>query len=138
MSATDAAQKYETVFICRPTVAEEKVDDMVAKVVRLIEKEKGTVRKQDKWGKRRLAYRIQGQEEGWYVELEIEGSPKMLTALDGHFRVNEDILRHLTVKAEKPEEPRPPRRGEGEGRRGDTDRPMRPRREMDESRDLGR
>ncbi|MEK7764761.1 MAG: 30S ribosomal protein S6 [bacterium] len=138
MSTTEAAQKYETVFICRPTLAEEKGDDMGAKVGRRIEKEKGTGQKQYKWGKRRLAYRIQGQEEGWYVAMEIEGQPKMLVALDGHFRVNEDILRHLTVKAEKPEEPRPPRRGEGEGRRGDTDRPVRPRREMAESRDLGR
>ena len=134
MSTTIDAQKYEAVFICRPTVAEDKVDDLTAKVVRLIEKEKGTVRKQDKWGKRRLAYRIRGQEEGWYVVMEIEGPPKMLAALDGHFRVNEDVLRHLVVKAEKPEEPRKPRRGEGEGRRGDTDRPERPRREPVESR----
>jgi small subunit ribosomal protein S6 len=102
----------------------ETADDMIVKlndaIVKLVEKEGGSVIKTDDWGRRRLAYPIKKKTEGYYVLLEIEGSGQEIAELERRMRVNDMIMRYITVRvdeerksAEKKREKRERRRNRG-------------------------
>jgi len=91
---------YECTFICSPDLDAAKVDEIISKVTKVIEASKGTIKNLQQLGKKKLAYNINKFREGIYVYMELEGDGSMLQPLENFFKVNDSIIRFLTVKVE--------------------------------------
>lgn len=103
-------QKYESIFIAPVELAPQKLDDLIEKLKGIISKNGGEFKAVDKWGRRRLAYPINRNREGFYVLMTFEGPGTILGELTQFYRVSDDVIRHLTCKAPV-FRPVPPRRG---------------------------
>jgi small subunit ribosomal protein S6 len=92
---------YETVFVLPGDLQPQKVDEYVDKVKSLIEKNGGEITLSDKWGRRRLAYPIERQREGFYTFLQFKAPPTAVAELTQFFRVSEEVIRQVVTKALK-------------------------------------
>ncbi|MCL2145084.1 MAG: 30S ribosomal protein S6 [Endomicrobia bacterium] len=92
---------YESTFICSPELPAEKVEELTGKVSKIIETAKGSVKTVQQLGKKRLAYPINKFREGSYVYMELNGSGEMVSAIENFFKLNDGVIRFLTVKVEK-------------------------------------
>jgi small subunit ribosomal protein S6 len=92
---------YESTFIVSPEVPAEKVEELTAKAVKIIEDSKGTFKTLQQLGKKRFAYPINKLREGSYVYTEFSGNVETVNALENFFKFNDLIVRFLTVKVEK-------------------------------------
>ena len=92
--------QYESIFITEPALPEEEIDELLKGYEQLVTTAQGKVLKVEKWGKRRLAYPINRHEEGSYVLLLVECPTELVKELERRYRMNDRILRHLTVRVE--------------------------------------
>ncbi len=92
---------YELMFIAAPETADEDIAKLNETITKLIETEGGSVVKLEDMGRRRLAYPINKKNEGYYVLFEIEGSGKEIAELERRMRVNDTIMRYLTVRVDE-------------------------------------
>ena len=92
---------YEVLYIVRADLDDEKVQDAVKRVNRLIERAGGTVEGTNVWGKRKLAYEVKHQKEGAYVLQDFQLNPDRVPELESSLKITEEVLRHLIVR--KPE-----------------------------------
>jgi len=88
-------------MIISPNVPDEQVPETIEKVTRVVAERGGTVAEVKPWGKRRLAYPIQHQREGFYVLANLKMDSKVATELESHLRVTEEVIRHLLVQVEQ-------------------------------------
>lgn len=88
---------YETVLILSTTLGEEGTAAMINKFKELIAAN-GTVEGVDEWGKRKLAYPIQKQPEGYYVLIDFKSSPEFTAELDRIYKITDGVLRSLIIK----------------------------------------
>ena len=93
-------RQYEVVFIVDPT-ADDEVSKLSENFAQIITDQGGTVTKNEVMGKRQLAYEILHHKDGTFVLLEIEGSGKEIAELERRMRVNDRILRYLTVRVDE-------------------------------------
>ncbi len=101
-------QRYETTIVIDSL---QKADDMqviVTKVESFITNHGGTIINKDEWGKKRLAYEINRKQYGNYYHLLFEGPGTIPLLLEREYRLEESILRYLTVKAEPRNYPEKP------------------------------
>ncbi len=96
---------YETVFILSTKLGDDGIAATIKKFKELIEAN-GTIVKVDEWGKRRLAYPIKKEEEGYYTLISFKSSTAFTAELDRIYNITDGVLRSLIVKTEKPEEPK--------------------------------
>jgi small subunit ribosomal protein S6 len=96
---------YEVVFIIDPGCDDSQVGQEVDTVKEIIASGDGKVLDTQVWGRRRLAYEIKKKKEGTYVLIRFQGGPALLAEMARRFKLNEVILRHLTVVCEEPEGP---------------------------------
>lgn len=96
----DNKRQYEVVFIVDPTVDDE-VTRLTDGFKQIVTDQGGVVTKAETMGKRQLAYEILHQKEGTFVLLEIEGSGREIAELERRMRVNDRILRYLTVRVDE-------------------------------------
>ncbi len=94
-------REYELMFIIRPDLDEEKTEATIAKFNSLLESQGATDIKVDKWGKRRLAYDIADQREGFYVVINFKSGAAAVQELERVLKITDEVLRHLIVKKEK-------------------------------------
>ncbi len=78
---------YEELFILKPDTVEEEVDGFVEQIQHVITNGKGTVDKTDKWGVRKLAYRVQKYNEGLYVLIQFSSTPDLVKEVERRMRV---------------------------------------------------
>ncbi len=95
---------YETVFISRQDLTESQVKDLTSDFEKIIKKEGGKVAKTEQWGLRTLAYRINKSRKGHYTLIETDGPASAIIELERNIRLNEDVVRFMTIKLEKPTE----------------------------------
>lgn len=95
-----STHQYETIFIAEPAFTDEAIDELIKGYDQVISGGGGKVLKLEKWGKRRLAYPITRQEEGHYVLMVIECPAELVKEVERRYRMNDRILRHLTVRVE--------------------------------------
>lgn len=107
-------REYETVFVLHPSIEEKDVEAEIQAISDLITGTGGAVEEVERWGRRRLAYEIQKVHEGTYTLIRFHGEAQTLKDLDRRFRLNEKLLRHLTILSEGP--PPPPPQPESERR----------------------
>ena len=93
---------YETMYILRPDIAEDEVNNHINKYNKLLEELGGKVLDSQMRGKRRLAYQISKHREGVYVQLSHQGDGQHIFKIEKAMRLSEDVIRYLTVKQEGP------------------------------------
>jgi len=92
---------YEVIFIIVPDADDEEVMRLSEGVQKIITGQGGTITKTEMMGRRRLAYEIKHQREGTYVLLEVEGSGSEIAELERRMRVNDRILRYMTIRVDE-------------------------------------
>ena len=92
---------YEVMYIGTPETADDDITKLNDAIQQLIEKEGGTVVKTETMGKRKLAYPIKKKTEGHYTLFEIEGSGQEIAELERRMRVNDTIMRFITVRVDE-------------------------------------
>lgn len=88
---------YETVFILDPDLTEDDTEKAIKRVGTVIEGQKGKIVLLDRWGKRRLAYRIKKKVKGNYVRVVYYGEPKSVAVLERNLKIMEEVLKFLTI-----------------------------------------
>lgn len=88
---------YETVMIFSLKQGEEGIQALIEKFKALIEKN-ATLQNVDEWGKRRLAYLINKESEGYYVLMNFESTAEFPAELDRIFKITDGVLRSMIIK----------------------------------------
>lgn len=89
--------RYETIYIVKPSVDEEALKAIIEKFKGIIESN-GEIETIDEWGKRKLAYLIDDIGEGFYVYMKYKADTAVPKELERVFGITEDILRNMTIK----------------------------------------
>ena len=94
-------RKYEIIFIVRPDVPEEELDKLIAQMEAVVTGTGGKIEKVEKMGKRRLAYRVERQREGFYVLFAIEGSGDTVREFERRLKVMDAVIKYLTIRTDE-------------------------------------
>jgi small subunit ribosomal protein S6 len=92
---------YEELFIAKPDAPDEEVDQFVEQLRTHLTNSGATVDKIDKWGKRRLAYKVDKYREGAYVLLQFSAGPEAVKELERRLRVSDLVIKFLTVRTDQ-------------------------------------
>jgi small subunit ribosomal protein S6 len=90
---------YEHVLIARNDATQQQVEAIADQIAAQLEGE-GSVQKREYWGLRSLAYRIKKNRKGHYMLLGLDAKPEFIVEMERQLRLNEDILRFMTLKVE--------------------------------------
>jgi len=94
-------RQYEILFIVDPGADDDEVGKITETFKQIITDQGGTITRAETLGRRQLAYEILHKREGTFVDLEMEGSGKEIAELERRMRVNDRILRYLTVRMDE-------------------------------------
>jgi small subunit ribosomal protein S6 len=89
---------YENIFIARQDISGAQVDALADTFTQLITDSGGEVKKREYWGLRNLAYRMRKNRKGHYILLNIDAPPTAIAELERTMRINEDVIRYLTIR----------------------------------------
>jgi len=92
---------YEELFIIKPDAPEEEIDGFIDQVKKVIAAGKGTVDKVDKWGVRKLAYRVQKYNEGFYVLVQFSSEPDLVKEVERRMLVADQVIKFITVRIDE-------------------------------------
>jgi small subunit ribosomal protein S6 len=92
---------YEELFIVKPDAPEEEIDGFVEQLRGQLTTAGATVDKVEKWGKRRLAYKVDKYREGAYVLFQFSANPETVKELERRLRVSDMVLKFLTVRIDE-------------------------------------
>jgi small subunit ribosomal protein S6 len=95
---------YENIFIARQDISGTQVDALADTFTQLIAENGGEVKKREYWGLRNLAYRMKKNRKGHYMLFNIDGPPAAVAELERTMRINEDVIRYLTIRVDALEE----------------------------------
>src|SRR5258705_12244763 len=101
----ETKRQYEVVFIVDPMADDDEVTRLTESLKQIATDQGGTVTKTESMGRRHLAYEILHKTEGSFVLLEIEGSGKEIAELERRMRVNDRIIRYITVRGDEDRRP---------------------------------
>ena len=122
---------YEHVFLARQDISAQQVEALLQSFRSILEERGGSVGKTEYWGLKSLTYRIKKNRKGHYVLLNLNAPAKAIFELERQLKINEDVLRFLSVRVEAFEQSNSSRKREreaGEGSRdGRENRERRPR-----------
>ena len=89
---------YESVIIGRQDLTPNQFEELIDDFIKIIESYKGAIKKRENWGLRNLAYKINKNRKGHYVLLNIDSSSDAIIEYERLMRLNEDIIRFLTIR----------------------------------------
>ena len=95
---------YESVIIGRQDLTTSQFETIVNEFISVIESLKGTIQKQESWGLRNLAYKINKNRKGHYMLLNIDGPADAIVEYERLMRLHEDIIRFLTMRIKSVDE----------------------------------
>ena len=99
---------YECVYIARQELTVAQTEQLSKDLIKIISSNDGEIKNQEYWGLRNLAYKIRKNRKGHYTMFHIDSPSSTIIELERNMRLNEDILRYLTIKIESlPESPSP-------------------------------
>ena len=96
-----ANRTYEVMYIVDPETPADRIVKLNEAVGKVIEKEGGTIVRMDDIGRRPMAYEINKRNEGYYVLFEIDGSGQEIAELERRMRVNDMIMRYVTIRVDE-------------------------------------
>lgn len=92
--------KYESVIIVNPNLEEESIKNLIKKFSDLINTE-GNVTSVEEVGKRRLAYEIKKNKEGYYIVFKFEAKSSLIAELERNYRITDEVIKFIVVKEEE-------------------------------------
>ena len=92
---------YENLFIVKPDATEEEIDALIELLSKNVTNAGGTVDRVDKWGKRRLAYRVEKCREGSYVLMQFTAGPDTVKEFERRMRVQDSVIKFMTVRIDE-------------------------------------
>jgi small subunit ribosomal protein S6 len=93
---------YDLIFICRPDTPEAEVDKLLGVLEQAATERGGKVEKVEKWGVRKLAYRVQKNREGLYLYLVLRSTQgEMIKELERRLKVSDPVIKYLTVRLDE-------------------------------------
>ena len=92
---------YENLFIVKPDAAEEEIDALVEQMSKNVTAAGGTIDKVEKWGKRRLAYRVEKHREGYYVLMQFTTNAAAVREFERRMRVQDAVIKFITVRIDE-------------------------------------
>ena len=92
--------KYESVVIVNPNLEEESIKNLVKKFSDLINTD-GKVTSVEEMGRRKLAYEIKKQKEGFYLVFKFEAKPEIITELERNYRITDEVIKFMVIKEEE-------------------------------------
>lgn len=94
---------YEHIFLARQDIAPQQIDELLETYKGVIESHGGKFGRVENWGLRPLAYRIRKNRKAYYVLVNIDAPAEAISEVERRMRINEDILRYMTIRVEKHE-----------------------------------
>ncbi|MDF1577335.1 MAG: 30S ribosomal protein S6 [Desulfobulbales bacterium] len=91
-------RRYETIVILKPSLGDAENQAIIDRAVATIEQFDGSIVKIDNWGLRKTAYPIDKETQGYYVYLQYAGLPAGVFEMERVFRIDEKVMKYLTVK----------------------------------------
>jgi len=93
---------YDLIFICRPATPEEEIDRIIGTLENAVTERGGKVEKKEKWGARKMAYRVMRHREGYYVLLVVRASQSdTVHELERRLKVNDAVIKYMTVRLDE-------------------------------------
>ena len=92
---------YENLFIVKPDATEEEVDHLLEQMTKTVSATGGTVDKVEKWGKRRLAYRVEKNREGQYILMQFTAEASTVHEFERRLRVQDNVIKYQTVRLDE-------------------------------------
>jgi small subunit ribosomal protein S6 len=89
---------YETIFISPAVLTEDDVEKVISDVTDIFASRGAEVDRVERWGRKRLAYPIKKQDEGWYVLMQVKGNGDAVQEVERRLRLSEQVLKYLSVR----------------------------------------
>ena len=95
-------RQYDLIFICRPDTPEADVDKVIATLEHTAAEKGGKIEKTEKWGRKRMAYRVAKLREGFFVYMVVRSSHgEVVKELERRLKVSEPVIKYLTVRLDE-------------------------------------
>jgi small subunit ribosomal protein S6 len=95
-------RQYDLIFILRPDTPESETDKVIATLEHAATEKGGKIEKTEKWGRRRMAYRIQRLREGFYVYMVVKSDHgEVVKELERRLKVSDSVIKYLTVRIDE-------------------------------------
>jgi small subunit ribosomal protein S6 len=94
-------RKYEIIFVVKPDVTEEDIGKLITQMEGVVTGAGGTIDKVEKMGRRRLAYRVARQREGFYILFLASGSGDMVKEFERRLKVADAVIKYMTVRVDE-------------------------------------
>ena len=94
-------RKYEIIFVVRPDVTEEDIGKLITQMEGVVTTAGGVIDKVEKMGRRRLAYRVARQREGFYILFLVSGSGDMVKEFERRLKVADAVIKYMTVRVDE-------------------------------------
>ncbi len=95
-------RQYDLSFICRPATPEDEINKIVSTLEQAASERGGKVEKAEKWGTRKLAYKVSKHREGFYVYLGLRSTQgEMIKELERRLKVSDAVIKYLTVRVDE-------------------------------------
>jgi small subunit ribosomal protein S6 len=91
-------QLYESLFVVRPSLSDEDTTRLIDKMKGVLEKSGATILKQENWGKKKLAYEVKRERKGTFVYFHFKAPGTAVGELERSYRLEDSVLKYLTVK----------------------------------------
>jgi small subunit ribosomal protein S6 len=92
---------YETLSIIRPDATDEEINPIIEQMRSVITTAGGTVDKEERWGVRKLAYRVEKRNEGYYILIQFTAGAQTVKEVERRLRVNDSVLKYQTVRIDE-------------------------------------
>jgi small subunit ribosomal protein S6 len=93
---------YDLIFICMPATPEEEITKMIGTLEQTASEHGGKVEKVEKWGTRKMAYRVAKQREGFYVYLALRSTQgELIKELERRLKVSDVVIKYMTVRLDE-------------------------------------
>lgn len=93
---------YDLIFICRPDTPEAEVDKLVATLEHTVADKSAKIEKIEKWGRKRMAYRVRKLREGFYVYMSIRSNHgELIKELERRLKVADPVIKYLTIRIDE-------------------------------------
>lgn len=91
-------QTYESIFVVRPSLADEDTNKIIDKMKGVLEKAGASMLKMENWGKKKLAYEVKRERKGTYVYLYFQAPGPAVSELERSYRLEDAVIKFITVR----------------------------------------
>jgi small subunit ribosomal protein S6 len=93
---------YDLIFICRPDTPEPDIDKLISTLEHAAGEKGAKIEKMEKWGRRRMAYRVRKLREGFYVYMVLRSSHgELIRELERRLKVSDPVIKYLTIRLDE-------------------------------------